>query len=299
MKQTKLLWIGALVCASALSQACSVCIAHAIGAGLHALGAQTLHKGATIVGISYSDFSKSNAGELAGTTESHDQHEWSVEVAHGLSPQLMLRASVPYVTKKLSMTGDPSITTRGLGDITVGLTYQFKPKPDQKVLWGATADLKLPTGNNDIKDSTGTRRDEHAQIGTGSTDVSLGVLATSDTKTGGICFAGLRGRWNGKNKQHYHYGDAVFYNLGYSHPLGDKQSVVLELNGRIAAKDTTDTGEKDDNSGGHFGYASLSYRRSLGENTGLVVSYQLPVIKKLNGTQSESRLLSVGVSIAR
>jgi len=277
------------------ASACSVCIAHALGSAIHAIGAQTLHKGGTVVGVSFTSFSKDQDGEDAGTTEGHRQAEYDLHILHGLNDQWMLRADVPYIFKRLTMTGESPTDTQGLGDITLGATYQIKPKVQDKVLFAATFDLKLPTGANNLKDSNGDPLEAHSQIGTGSMDFSVGLLATSELKNGDLVFGGLSTRFNGANREGYRYGNVVFYNLGYSHKLNDKSSLVLELNGRVAGKDRTETGDRDENSGGHFGYLSLSYRHSLGKDYGLVGTYQLPVIRSLNGSQRESGLLTIGV----
>lgn len=294
-KIIKLGSVSAVAMAStSFAQACSVCIAHAFGAAIHAVGSQTLHKGSTVVGISYSAFSKSQAGEDPGSRESHHQSEISLDVLHGLNDQWMLRANLPYVFKSLEETGEEKVETRGLGDITVGATYQVKPKPNDRVLLAATADLKLPTGKNS-EAREGERLEEHSQVGTGSTDFSLGLLATMEDRGRGLWFAGLRGRWNGKNGDGYRYGNALFYNVGYSRTLTPESSLVFELNGRFAGKDHTGDGDVDENSGGHFGYLSLSYRRQVGREFGFVASYQIPVVRRLNGTQTETGLLHIGV----
>lgn len=277
------------------ASACSVCIAHAFGSAIHAVGSQTLHKGGTVIGVSFTSFFKDQNGEDAGTTEGHRQSEYDFHMHHGLNDQWMLRANVPFVYKRLTMTGEEAINTQGIGDITLGATYQVKPKMDDKVLLSAMFDLKLPTGANSIKSASGERLEEHSQIGTGSTDFSVGLVATSELKSGDLVFAGLSTRFNGKNREGYRYGNVVFYNLGYSHKTSDSGSFVLELNGRFAGKDRTEDGSKDENSGGHFGYLSFSYRQSLAKDYGLVGTYQLPVFRSLNGSQRESGLLTLGV----
>lgn len=274
--------------------ACSVCIAHAIGAAVHAIGAQTLARGSTVVGVDFASFSKSQAGETSGTEESHWQGEYSLHIGHGLSDSTMLRLDIPYVAKRLSMTGEETMKTQGLGDIQIGLTHQLPTSPSSKHVIALLADLKLATGKNDLTDDAGDRMEEHSQIGTGSTDLVLGVLATTELKSG-LGFAGLRYRANGANKHHYRYGNALFYNIGQSLKLDSASSFVIELNGRFVSKDKLEDGSRDENSGGHLGYLSFSYRRSLGKDYGLVGTYQLPVIRNLNGTQSETGLISLGV----
>lgn len=163
------------------------------------------------------------------------------------------------------------------------------------MLFAATFDLKLPTGANNLKDINGNPLEAHSQIETGSTDFSVGLIATSELKGGDLAFGGLSTRINGANREGYQYGNVVFYYLGYSNKLNNKSSIVRELNGRVAGKDRTETGNRDENSGGHFGYLSLSYRQSLGKDYGLVGTYQLPVIRSLNGSQREYGLLTIGV----
>lgn len=297
----------ALTAATSASYACSVCIAHAFGAGIHAVGAQTLHHGTTVIGVSYLSFSKSQAGETIGSEEKHDQQEIALDILHSINDQWMLRANLPYEIRKLSMTGEDPVTTRGFGDFTLGTTYQFKPKPKDKILLAGTADLKLATGSNGLTDATGSRLEEHSQLGTGSTDFSLGLIATMEDPGRGLWFAGLRARWNGTNSTGYHYGDTLFYNVGYSRSLSKSSALIMEFNGRIAGKDKVGANhheeeeapahggsEVDENSGGHFGYLSLSYRQDIGKEFGLVATYQLPVIRQLNGTQSETGLLTIG-----
>ncbi len=280
---------------AATSQACSVCIAHAIGAGLQAIGSQTLAKGKTIMGFSYRRFSKSNSGEMPGTIESHSQSELSLDVLHGLTNQWMLRASVPQVGKQLAMTGAPNTQTSGLGDISLGASYQIPTGLKDKVLFATSFDVKLPTGANNLKDMLGARLDEHNQVGTGSTDFTLGIVATIADHDDNLWFAGLRNRWNGANKTGYRYGEAFFYNVGVAHTLNSRSSVVLEFNGRKARADRTDLGTFDENSGGQLTYLSLSFRHSLGQNTGVVASYQMPIIKRLNGAQSENGVFLIGI----
>jgi hypothetical protein len=193
------------------------------------------------------------------------------------------------------MTGESSIDTQGLGDVSLGATYQVKPRLRDKVLLATTLDLKLPTGANNLKDAIGERLEAHSQVGTGSTDFSLGLVATCELKSGDLAFGGLSTRINGSNGHGYRYGNTVFYNVGYSRKVSTEGSAVLELNGRVAGKDRPEGGGADDDSGGHFGYLSLSYRHSLARDYGLVGTYQLPIIRSLNGSQRESGLLSLGI----
>ena len=281
------------------ANACSVCIAHALGAGLHGLGAQTLHKGASVFSISFVTTGKTQDGDDPGTKERENLYEYGINYQYGLTNNLTLRTYLPYVMRSIKVTGQPEENTSGLGDGSVGLFYQLPASTNDKLLTAFYVDAKLPTGDNSRRDSTGALRDQHLQPGTGSTDLVFGTAFTGELNTHGeLWFAGLRGRINGSNGHGYHYGSVVFYNVGYSHALSSKDSVVLELNGRVADIDVREDGTHDPDSGGHVGYLSVSYRRSLGSDFGVIATYQHPVMKNLNGSQSEGAIFSASLTRA-
>lgn len=285
--------MGAALGASS-AQACSVCIAHALGAALSSIGAQTLEKGSTVVGLSYMSLSKSNRNEEGGT-ERHSENQISLDVLHGLSDQLMLDVSISYVHKRLKDGDEPAVRASGIGDAVVGLTYQLPIKKDDPFITALNLDVKLPTGANNLK-SEGALRDQHEQIGTGSTDVTFGAIFTWEGKNHSLWYGGLRYRFNGDNSRGYRYGNALFYNVGSSFALGKTDMGALELNGRFAQKDRTEEGEHDPNSGGHLTYLTGTYRHPFGKNMGLILSYELPVLKNLNGHQSEGGVFTASVT---
>lgn len=286
-----------LFVAQTRSQACSVCIAHALGTALHGLGAQTLPHGTWVVGVNYTTFQKSNEGDAPGSTENEDFHQVSLDVIYGLSDRLNLRASVPFIDKRVTLTGSPSENASGLGDVVLGAIYQLKPRMKDKFLTAFTLDLKLPTGSNDARNASGDFKEQHLQIGSGSTDVMAGVQLTMEgRKPGQLWLANVRGRVNGSNGRGFHYGDVIFYDLGFVQPVGRAGAAVLEFNGRIADKDRNEDGTIDQNSGGHLGYISLSYRQGFKQGLGIIATIQVPVWKQLNGTQDEKPLYSVSLT---
>lgn len=307
---------GILAAACALAacrpaSACSVCIAHALSAALHGIGAQTLGQHRLIVGISYTAFSKSNAGDTPGDTEHEDFSEVSLDLSYGLSDRVTVRGYVPYVSKRVQMFheplpynsqgiesfADPAQHSSGLGDAVLGVTYQLPPALKAKFLTAFSLDLKLPTGDNHMKTDTGALKEQHLQLGSGSIDVSPGVSVTWEGKhPGEIGYAGLRYRLNGTNNRAFRYGNTFFYNLGWMRPVNARTAFALEFNGRIANKDHQSNGTVDENSGGHLGYLSFSWRQDLGKDFGLIATYQQPVWKQLNGTQDEKPLFSISLS---
>lgn len=281
------------------ASACSVCIAHAMGAAMHGIGAQTIERGSLVVGQSYLDFAKTNAGDDPGTFEHETYREFGVNAAYGLTDRWQLRATLPWVQKSILADGSPRQSSQGLGDMSLEALYQLPPSVRGHSLIALTVDMKAPTGANSLRDPNGTLRDQHVQLGTGSWDVGAGVNITGEgRKVGQLWFAGLRTRMNGTNNRGYHYGDVLFYDAGFVQPLAGRSALVAEFNGRVAGKDRREDGTLDGNTGGHLGYVSLSYRVGLAGQLGLIATWQQPVLRQLNGFQSEGRLVSVTVSRA-
>src|SRR5579884_3392392 len=299
--RTGFLTFSAMLSIMALStgsaRACSVCIAHAIGAALQRIGAQTFPRGTFVAGVSYLTFGKSSAGDDPGTLENEIYHQTSLDLSYGMTDRLLLQASLPFVNKHIQATGQPAATANGLGDMSFGAVYQLPPSPHRKMLAAFNLDLKLPTGKNDLRDAAGNLKDQHLQPGTGSADVSAGVNFTWEGKRpGSLWFTGLGIRRNGSNSRGYHFGNVLFYNFGYARPVDRSSALVLEFDGRIAGKDRQEDGTLDSNSGGHLGYLALSYRRNLVYGIGLIASYQFPVLSHLNGVQKERPLFSLSLS---
>ncbi len=296
MSSTRAFAFAALVCLATPrpAQACSVCIAHMLGAALHGIGAQTLPKGSLVVGTTYLGLSKSNAGEEPGTREFETYREASVGLAYGLSDRIMLGMAVPYVWKSIEADG---VTDKaaGLGDATIGVTFQQAPKVDAPLLTAFTVAVKLPTGSDSRRDGEGNLLEQHLQPGTGSTDLSLGVSFTKETGGFGspLLYGGLSARLNGRNTRSYQFGNVLFYNLGYSHPFGEKGNASVELLGRFAAKDHTEDGSLDENSGGHLMYLGLSVTTPIAKSVTLGASWQVPILQRLFGDQTERGVFSV------
>lgn len=277
--------------------ACSLCFSHALGASLQGIGAQTLPKGKTIVGIEGLFFSKSNAAEDPGVREREHHWEYDLHLYHGLNNQWLVNLAIPYVHNRIIRTDDSADeSSAGLGDMTVGTVYQLKPTLQATVLTAFSLSVKLPTGANSEREENGDLKEQHLQLGTGSTDVTGGVSFTwQGPHHLGLWYGGLSGRVNGSNSRGFRYGSAIFYSLGYSHPLSSG-AVGLELNGKVVAKDRREDGSDDENSGGHVLFAALNVRWPVTKEIGLILSYQHPVLRSLNGDQTEHGIFSLSAS---
>ena len=159
-----------------------------------------------------------------------------------------------------------------------------------------SAGLKTPWGRNDVE-VDGERADEHAQPGTGSTDLigSLAFLYLVDKDSAVFASAGYR--HTGENDLGYRYGSTFLANLAYEQKLGRVVDGVLELNFRHASQDQLGgSGALDGDTGDSLLYVTPRLMADLGHGLVLRAAVQIPLVKDLNGFQKERAVANVGLT---
>jgi len=128
--------------------------------------------------------------------------------------------SVPHVRREMTIVmSGATQTLEGLGDVALSARKSFG---DLTLLAG----VKLPTGSSD--DELLVKR-RYLQLGTGSTDVLLGLRYGGDVEvTGGSWFSQLQGQVAVASDDQFTPGSTVGLTVGYSQPLADGLSLVLQ-----------------------------------------------------------------------
>lgn len=221
----------------------------------------------------------------------------------------------PIVIHNIIDHGDSA----GIGDLTLFGFYRFYNADDHhaSILLG----LKTPTGETDktgfkneyaaglyqtqvIPDGDhdhheGTVLETHQQPGSGSWDGSVGLAYSYHP--GNINFdSSILYTLVTEGAQRTDLGDVVSYNLAVSRPTTRlapcdfcSWDLILELNGERRARETRD-GVEVGNSGGHILYLSPGLRLNFGNGLNLSASFGYPVVRDLNGDQSEPDYRFVG-----
>ena len=143
----------------------------------------------------------------------------------------------------------------------------------------------------------GERVDEHAQPGTGSADVfgSVVLLHLIDARSALFVSSGYR--HTGTNDYGYRYGSSFTANAAYEHKLGSRFDGVVEVNFRHARRDQVDEeGTLDEDTGGSLLYLTPRLLVSLGHGVVLRAGAQVPLLKSLNGFQTERAVANVGLT---
>jgi hypothetical protein len=222
----------------------------------------------------------------------------------------------PIVIHNVIEHGDSA----GIGDITVSGMYRFFSgnSSDVAVLFG----VKAPTGETNQKgfrneqfvkrvdtgvlpgagdghEHSGRRLETHQQPGSGSWDALLGLAWSRALGPLNLDASALY-TYVTEGSQETDLGDLLSYNLALSRALdrarpcdGCSWNLVLELNGEWRDKEDV-SGERTDNSGGHLLYLSPGVRLSGPRGWSVAVSAGYPLVKDLNGDQSEPDYRLVG-----
>jgi hypothetical protein len=141
------------------------------------------------------------------------------------------------------------------------------------------------------------RVDEHAQPGTGSTDLFGGLSGFYLFDADSALFASAQYRGTGRNDFGYKYGDITMVNLAYERKISEVLDGVVELNFRHAGRDQVDAaGEVDPNTGGSVLYVTPRVLVSLGKGIVLRLAAQIPAGQWLYGVQDEKVNYNAGVT---
>jgi len=284
------------------ASACSIC--RCGDPTFNALGKDGFHAPGLRLALDWERFDK-DEGDPAVESESQVENRLTALASYGFSDRFSLTARVPLSWRHLVATApdtEPETThTSGFSDPEIYGQLRLWASPmrgsvGRRATLSLVAGVKTPWGQNDVQQD-GARVDEHAQPGTGSTDVfgSVVFLYLIDPQSALFVSSGYRG--TGDNKYGYRYGSSFTSNVAYEHKLGGRLDGIVELNFRHAQKDRVDgSGTLDEDTGGSLLYVTPRLLVSLGHGVVLRAGAQIPVVKDLNGFQKERAVANVGLT---
>lgn len=309
---------------AAKTEACDFCL---LSQGISPL--ETMHGGGIRVNERYTLLDNVYKGTDKAANPGVKEEFWTTEVTgfYGITGDFMLIAVVPY--KKTKMDGelmvnadgtldkDPMTGSRsGLGDIALLGRYSFIKihSLDTTTTVAGLAGVKFATGSTNGKTSDGAEYlDSHIQLGTGSTDILLGVSVSHAIQKFSVS-ANLLDVIPGKGKfgdTTHKFGNTLNYDLTAKYrvypdvfaPMGPQIFLALGVNGEARGKEKVDitdpnTGDKtyttDPNSGGNTVYLSPGIQLVFAPHWVFELSYQHAVYHNLNGTQLGEKYKTTG-----
>ncbi len=235
-----------------------------------------------------------------GETETLVENRITATLSYSFAEQFNLVARIPYSFKTLT-EGEEITDTHGFADPELYALVRlwsssFGPGLGRRTWVSALAGVKTPWGQNALIQD-GQRIDEHAEPGTGSTDVFGGLAFLHLFDETSALFASTQYRGTGSNDFGYEYGDIVLANVAYERKLTGWLDAVLELNYRYAGRDRVDAeGLEDPNTGGSILYLTPRAVVDLGKGLVARVGVQIPTWRNLNGEQTERAVVNAGLT---
>ncbi len=225
--------------------------------------------------------------------ETHLTQQYSIYFS--LSPRFSAGAFVPIAkrhSEQLNGAGEMVTGNEfGLADISFLLRYKALVVHDIETtsIISLAAGVKLPTGKTNGKDSDGNLLDSHVQLGTGSTDVLLGLsgfvtferVALIGNLLGAITSAGAHGHEFGSI---LNYDASIRYRL-YPSEYDDTQLfATFGVYGELRGHELQD-GAPIASSGGNVLFLSPGLQLFPLPSISIEASYHIPLVHALNGSQ--------------
>lgn len=289
------------------SRACSIC--RCGDPTFAALGPNVFAADQWRIALDWDRIDKANGvtdemGQSVGR-DAEIENRSSATVSRSYGDRLNLVARIPYSWRRLTSTdltdGTRTTTsTHGWSDPEMIAHYRLWAAPMSELgraAWISTSiGLKTGWGRNNLT-REGVRLDEHAQPGTGSTDLILGVAGMRLLSHSSTAFGSVQYRNTRTNRFHYRYGRVWLGNAGFERKLTSRLDAILEMNYRHAGEDRVDsTGALDPNTGGGILYLQPRVTTDLGLGIVARFSVIVPVARSLHGDQSERAIVNAGIT---
>jgi hypothetical protein len=160
----------------------------------------------------------------------------------------------------------------------------------------AIVGVKTPWGQNNVQQN-GERVDEHAQPGTGSTDLFGGLSGYYLFDERSTLFGSVQYRGTGRNGFGYKYGNIVNASIAYERKLLDPLDAVLEFDFRHSGRDQVAfDGEQDPNTGGTVLYIAPRLLYAITQHLVVRAAVQIPIVENLYGVQDEKVNVNGGLT---
>jgi hypothetical protein len=252
----------------------------------------------------FTDYEHYSDAELAAYA-SHHVHAHGVDysltntvnAAYGVTDNFAVGARLPHVYRNnvraashvhggggtVINSADEMGDSSGVGDLTVTGNYRLINTPAFHA--AVQAGVKIPTGRTNVSLGGETLEAEH-QPGSGSWDGIAGASMGMPVGPVDLDFE-VSYIYATEGTQNTDLGDRVHYNIGASHDVSSRWTLVLELNGEWEGVQRV-SGVKEENSSGSQILLSPGARFSPVEGVSLYGSLGVPIVSDLGLGHAET-----------
>ena len=212
-----------------------------------------------------------------------------------------INVALPYYNRSHATIaeGDTEVSTshdKGIGDVRV--VGRYTGLAEQRSV-GFEFGLKLPTGEFNSKFRTGPQTgetlDRGLQLGTGTTDLLLGIYNFGSFAPDWGYFADALLTQPLNSRDDFRPGTGINLNFGVRYSGWETFQPQLQLNGRFEKRESGANADVD-NSGASLLYISPGGTLNFSRRFSAYAFVQAPIYQRVNGLQIEARwLASVGL----
>ena len=300
------------------ASACSIC--RCGDPTFNSLGTDVYSEAQFRIALDFDRFEKSQLTFEDGHagTDQEVEYRYTATLSYGFGDRFLLVGRLPVSHRDLTTTfedgdggsdvrtvrtkhGSEEVTTTGMSDpefyALVRLwSSRFSDGIGKRSTVSVIVGVKTPWGQNDVQ-RDGERVDEHAQPGTGSTDLFGGLSGYYLFDERSTLFGSVQYRGTGRNDFGYKYGNIVNASIAYERKLLDPLDAVLEFDYRHAGRDQVDfDGGEDPNTGGTVVYIAPRLLFAIGPHVVLRAAVQIPIVESLYGVQDEKVNVNGGLT---
>jgi hypothetical protein len=305
-------WISTASCfalliaaAASSARACSIC--RCGDPTFNALGNNIYTSGQLHFAVDWDRFNKSQGIDEDGRvgTDHETENRVTATASYSFAERVVAVVRVPYSFRDLTTTfagGDSDrVRTDGFSDPEMYALVRlwssnFGPGLGRRTWLSAIGGVKTSWGENDVRQD-GARVDEHAQPGTGATDLFGGLSGFHLFNDHSSLFASAQYRGTGRNRFGYKYGNITMVNAAYEQKLTSALDAVVELNFRHSLRDQIDSSrELDPSTGGSVLYVTPRVVVEVAPKVIARLAVQIPLWKNLYGVQTERVNLNAGLT---
>jgi hypothetical protein len=303
-RRSALVFAAALLAGARIASACSIC--RCGDPTFNALGNNIYSSGDFHLAIDWDRFEKSQGTFEDGRfgTDHEVENRFTATLSYSWAQRVVGVVRIPYSARTLTTTFEDEssrVRTHGFSDPEIYALVRLWSSDftglGRRTWISAQAGVKTPWGRNDVRVG-GERADEHAQPGTGSTDVFGGLSGIYILDIDSSIFVSGQYRGTGRNSFGYKYGNITTANVAYERKIAGPLDAVVEANFRHAGRDQVDAlGERDPNTGGSILYVTPRLMYAVSPRVVLRVAGQIPVWKNLYGVQHEKANVNAGITL--
>ncbi|EIJ41470.1 hypothetical protein BegalDRAFT_0552 [Beggiatoa alba B18LD] len=271
--------------------ACSTCMAG--DPTLSLMGTEKTYTGRLRLSADY--LQRQERIGIAGFNQTElTERRLTIGLSYAWNDRLNLAIRLPFVDKNLEYANLATQDSQAIGDIELSTKFTLTPETTDmhRHLWGLIAGIRLPTAPEQT-DNAGRSLDIDVQTGTGAVVPQLGGWYGYYAFPY-FFYSSVVLHYAFEGFEDFQAGEALVLTFAGQYALNHAVALQAGIDARWSAKNQfSDIDDPD--SGGFIAFFSPKVMYTITEDVILNLGVQIPMIKQLNGEQTERSIWQAGI----